>query len=259
MDLGISGKTALVCAASKGLGKACAMHLAREGALVTIVARNIQDLKAAASEIQAETGASVAIVAGDLATEEGRRAALAACPQPDILVNNCGGPPAGDFRQFTRDDWIKAFDSNMMSAIEMMKATVDGMIERKFGRIINITSAAVKSPYPMLSLSNGIRAGLTGFVAGLARETVRHNVTINNLLPGAHDTARLRNASSERAKKAGLNIEEFIAKEAASNPAGRMGTPDEFGAACAFFCSQYAGFITGQNLVLDGGAYRGML
>ncbi len=259
MDLGIKGKRALVCAASKGLGKACAMHLANEGALVTITARNIKDLETAAADILAKTGAKVTLAIGDLATDEGRRAALAACPQPDILVNNCGGPPPGDFRQLTRDDWIRAFDSNMMSAIEMMKATVDGMIGRKFGRIVNITSATVKNPYPMLPLSNGIRAGLTGFVAGLARETVRYNVTINCLLPGAHDTERLRTAYGERARIAGMNVEEFIVKESASNPAGRMGTPDEFGATCAFLCSQHAGFITGQNLVLDGGAYRGML
>lgn len=259
MDLGIKGKTALVCAASKGLGKACATHLAREGALVTIVARNLADLEIAAREIQDETGAKVSIAAGDVATEEGRASALSGCPQPDILINNCGGPPPGDFRQLTRDDWIRAFDGNMLSTIEMIKATVDGMIARKFGRIVNITSATVKNPYPMLGLSNGIRAGLTGFIAGLSRETVRHNVTINNLLPGAHDTMRLRSAYGIRAKNAGMNIEEFIAQEMSANPAGRMGDPDEFGATCAFFCSQYAGFITGQNLVLDGGAYRGML
>ncbi len=259
MDLGIKGKRALVCAASKGLGKACAMHLANEGVLVTIASRNRNDLELAAADILAKTGMQVAIAVGDLATDEGRGAALAVCPQPDILVNNCGGPPPGDFRQLTRDDWIRAFDSNMFSAIELMRATVDAMMERGFGRIVNITSATVKNPYALLPLSNGIRAGLTGFVAGLSRETVRRNVTINGLLPGSHDTARLRSAYTERAKRAGLDIEELIAKDAAAIPAGRMGTPDEFGAACAFLCSQYAGFITGQNLVLDGGAYRGML
>ncbi|MCK9993602.1 MAG: 3-oxoacyl-[acyl-carrier protein] reductase [Alphaproteobacteria bacterium] len=259
MDLGISGKQALVCAASKGLGKACALHLAREGAHVTITARTLRDLEAAASDIQAQTGMKVTIAPGDMATEDGRNAALAACPQPDILVNNCGGPPPGDFRQLTREDWISAFDANMMSAIELMKATVDGMMARKFGRIINITSASVKNPIGMLPLSNGIRAGLTGFVAGLSRDTVRHNVTINCLLPGAHDTDRLRSAYVGRAKSAGIDIEELIARDSAGSPAGRVGTADEFGAACAFFCSQYAGFITGQNLVLDGGAYRGML
>lgn len=259
MDLGIKGRHALVCAASKGLGKACASHLAAEGALVTIAARNLQDLEMAAADILATTGAKPAIAVGDLATEQGRRDVLAVCPQPDILVNNCGGPPTGDFRQLTRDDWIKAFDNNMFSAIEMMKATVDGMMARKFGRIVNITSATVKNPYPMLPLSNGIRAGLTGFVAGLARETVRDNVTINCLLPGMHDTDRLRAAYTVRANNAGMGIEEFIAKESQSNPAGRMGTADEFGAACAFLCSQFAGYITGQNLVLDGGSYRGML
>lgn len=259
MDLGIKGKSALVCAASKGLGKACAMHLANEGALVTITARTERDLELAAADILSETGARVTWAAGDLATEEGRRAALAACPQPDILVNNCGGPPMGDFRQLTREDWIRAFDGNMLSAIEMMKATIDGMMARKFGRIVNITSATVKNPIAMLPLSNGIRAGLTGFVAGLSRETVRHNVTINCLLPGAHDTARLRATYEGRAKNAGVDVEELVKRDAAMNPAGRMGTPDEFGATCAFLCSQYAGFITGQNLVADGGAYRGIL
>lgn len=259
MDLGLGGKRALVCAASKGLGKACAAHLAREGALVTIVARNVKDLEIAAAEINAGSNHKVTIAVGDVATQEGRDAALAACPEPDILVNNCGGPPPGDFRQLTRDDWIKAFDGNMLSSIELMKATVDGMMARRFGRIINITSSSVKNPIAILPLSNGIRAGLTGFVAGLSRETVRYNVTINCLLPGAHDTERLRSAYLIRAKNAGVDVEAFIAKDTASSPAGRMGTPDEFGATCAFLCSQYAGFITGQNLVLDGGAYRGML
>lgn len=259
MDLGIAGKRALVCAASKGLGKACATHLAREGAQVTITSRTQSDLEAAAAEIQALTGAKVSIAAGDIATEEGRKAALAVCPQPDILINNCGGPPVKDFRQLTRDDWIKAMDGNMLSAIDLIKATLDGMIERKFGRIINITSSSVKNPIAILPLSNGVRAGLTGFVAGLSRDVARYNVTINSLLPGAHDTDRLRSAYAGRAKSAGVAIEELMAKDAADIPARRIGTADEFGAACAFFCSQYAGFITGQNLVVDGGAYRGML
>lgn len=259
MDLGITGKRALVCAASKGLGKGCAMHLAREGAQVTIAARTQMDLEAAAADILKQTGAKVFIVAADLATDEGRRSALAVCPQPDILINNCGGPPSGDFRQLTREDWIKAFDGNMFSAIELIKATVDGMIERKFGRIINITSSSVKNPIAFLPLSNGFRAGLTGFVAGLSRDIARHNVTINSLLPGAHDTDRIRAAYAGMAKRAGADIETLLARDISAIPAGRMGTADEFGAACVFFCSQYAGFITGQNLVVDGGAYRGML
>lgn len=258
MDLGINGKKALVCAASKGLGKACATHLAREGAMVTITARDGAALEAAAKQIRAETGAEVTIAPGDISTDEGRAAALRMCPQPDILVANCGGPPPGDFRNFTREDWIKAFDANMLSSIELIKATVDGMISRRFGRIINITSAAVKNPIPMLGLSNGIRAGLTGFVAGLSRDTVRHNVTINNLLPGPFDTDRLRGNFLARAR-GGQNMDEMLAKAAAANPAGRFGDPDEFGAACAFLCSRYAGYITGQNLVMDGGDYRGML
>lgn len=259
MDLGIDGKYALVCAASKGLGRACAMHLAREGAEVTIVARTLDSLEKAAADIRADSGAKVTIAVGDVATDEGRQTALAACPQPDILVANCGGPPPGDFRQFSREDWIRAFDANMMSSIELIKATVDGMIARKFGRIINITSAAVKNPIPALGLSNGIRAGLTGFVAGLSRETVRYNVTINNLLPGPFDTDRLRGGFLARTRSGGQSMEEVAAKAAAANPAGRFGDPDEFGAACAFLCSQYGGFITGQNLVMDGGDYRGML
>lgn len=259
MDLGISGKKALVCAASKGLGRACAMHLAREGADVTITARDALALEDTAAQIRKQTGAEVSIAPGDIATEQGRAVALKACPQPDILIANCGGPPPGDFRTFTRDDWIKAFDGNMLSSIELIKATVDGMMQRKFGRIINITSAAVKNPIPMLGLSNGIRAGLTGFIAGLSRETVRHNVTINNLLPGPFDTDRLRSGFLARSRSGGQSIEDATARAAAANPAGRFGDPDEFGAVCAFLCSQYAGYITGQNLVLDGGDYRGML
>lgn len=259
MELGISGKRALVCAASKGLGRACATHLAREGAVVTITARTESTLQATADEIRAETGAEVSIAPGDMATESGRAAALSACPEPDILVCNSGGPPPGDFRSFTRDDWIAAFDGNMFSAIELIKGTVDGMVERRFGRIVNITSAAVKNPIQILALSNGMRAGLTGFVAGLSRETVRHNVTINNLLPGPFDTDRLRGGFLAAARARDVSEEEAAAKAAAANPAGRFGDPDEFGAACAFLCSQYSGFITGQNLVMDGGDYRGTL
>ncbi len=259
MDLGLQGKTALVCAASKGLGRACAMSLAREGVAVTIVARTSGPLEATAEEIRAATGAIVDTVSADITTEAGRGAALGACPNPDILINNAGGPPPGDFRDWTRDDWIKALDANMLTAIELIKATVDGMIERRFGRIVNITSSAVKAPIDILGLSNGARAGLTGFVAGIARTTVRHNVTINGLLPGSFNTDRLRGNIKNVAEKAGRSEAEVAAERMAANPAGRFGDPAEFGEACAYLCSQQAGYITGQNLLIDGGAYPGTL
>src|SRR5216684_8665408 len=192
MDLGIAGKSALVCAASKGLGKGCAVNLAREGVNLTIVARTKETIEATAAEIRAATGVAVTAIAADITTPEGRQAALAACPAPDILINNAGGPPPGDFRDWDRTAWIKALDANMLTPIELIKATVDGMSARKFGRIVNITSGSVKSPIPNLGMSNGARAGLTGFVAGLARQVARHNVTINGLLPGPFLTDRLR-------------------------------------------------------------------
>ncbi len=259
MDLGIAGKRAIVCAASKGLGRACAMSLAREGVAVTINARTPETLEATAEEIRRETGADVTAVAADITTEDGRRKVLAACPDPDILVNNAGGPPPGDFRNWDREDWIKAIDANMLTAIFLIKATVDGMIERRFGRIVNITSSAVKAPIDILGLSNGARAGLTGFVAGLARKTVRHNVTINNLLPGPFATDRLFSNVRVLAEREGKSFEEMCEIRAAENPAGRFGDPAEFGDACAFLCSARAGYITGQNLLLDGGAYPGTL
>ncbi|MBI4985964.1 MAG: SDR family oxidoreductase [Rhodocyclales bacterium] len=257
MDLGIAGKTALVCAASKGLGRACAFALAREGVAVTIVARGRDALDATAAEIRAAAGVAVIAVAADITTPAGRAAALAACPQPDILVNNAGGPPPGDFRDWTRDDWIKALDANMLTPIELIKASVDGMIARRFGRIVNITSGAVKAPIDVLGLSNGARAGLTGFVAGLARKTVRHNVTINNLLPGFFDTDRIRAVIGGQAKAQGVAYEEALAARVATIPAGRIGDAAELGATCAWLCSAQAGFITGQNWLLDGGAYPG--
>jgi len=259
MDLGIAGRRALVCAASKGLGRACAVSLAREGVELTIVARTAATLEAAADEIRRDTGARVTAVAADITTVEGRRLALDACPQPDILVNNAGGPPPGDFRDWTRDDWIRAIDANMLTPIELIKATVDGMIARRFGRIVNITSAAVKSPIDILGLSNGARAGLTGFVAGIARKTVRHNVTINGLLPGPFETDRLRANIATMANKSGRTYDETAAERRAGNPAGRFGDPAEFGDACAWLCSAQAGFITGQNILLDGGAFPGTL
>jgi 3-oxoacyl-[acyl-carrier protein] reductase len=257
MDLGIKGKTALVCAASKGLGKGCAMSLAREGVNLVITARGKEALEATAEEIRKATGAKVTAVAGDITTLEGRAQALKACPQPDILVNNAGGPPPGDFRNWTRDDWIKALDGNMLTPIELIKSVIDGMIGRKFGRIVNITSGAVKMPIPELGMSNGARTGLTGFVAGLSRSVAQHNVTINNLLPGPFDTDRLRANMVFNAKKLGKTPEELAKARMETNPAKRFGTVEEFGDACAFLCSAHAGYIVGQNLLLDGGAFPG--
>jgi 3-oxoacyl-[acyl-carrier protein] reductase len=257
MDLGIAGRKAIVCAASKGLGRACAFSLARNGVALVIVARTQEPLEATADEIRRETGVAVTAIAADIATEKGRAEALSACPAPDILVNNAGGPPPGDFRNWSREDWIKALDANMLTPIELIKATVDGMMARGFGRIVNITSSAVKAPIDILGLSNGARSGLTGFVAGLARKTVRQNVTINNLLPGPFDTDRLRATIRASATAAGRPVEEVIAERKQMNPAGRFGDPHEFGEACAFLCSAQAGYITGQNLLLDGGAFPG--
>jgi 3-oxoacyl-[acyl-carrier protein] reductase len=257
MDLGIKGKKALVCAASKGLGRGCAMSLAKDGVDVTITARTLGPLEATAEEIRQATGVTVTAVAGDITTEEGRAAALEAAGDIDILINNAGGPPPGNFRDWTRDDWIKAIDANMLTAIELIKATVDPMIGRKFGRIVNITSSAVKAPIDILGLSNGARTGLTGFVAGIARTTAVHNVTMNNLLPGRFDTDRLRSTETAVAKGRGITLEEQMAERAASIPAGRFGTPSEFGDACAYLCSAQAGFVTGQNFLIDGGLYAG--
>jgi 3-oxoacyl-[acyl-carrier protein] reductase len=257
MDLGITGKRALVCAASKGLGKACALSLAREGVEVTIVARNAQTLKVAAEEIAIATGASVTAVAADITTVAGRTAALIACPDPDILVNNAGGPPPGNFRDWDRETWIAALDANMLTPIALIQATVDRMIARRFGRIVNITSSSVKAPIEILGLSNGARSGLTGFVAGVARQTVRHNVTINNLLPGEFETDRLRATIQVTATANQQSFEQVFQDRQTRNPAGRFGDPAEFGEACAFLCSAQAGYITGQNWLLDGGAYPG--
>ena len=256
MDLGIAGRTALVCAASKGLGRACATALAREGVDVTITARGAEALEATAAAIRAETGVRVTVVPGDIATDEGRQAALRACPAPDILVNNAGGPPPGDFREWDRDVWLRAIDANMLAPIFLIRAVVDGMGARRFGRIVNITSMAVKSPIPALGLSNGARAGLTGFVAGLARQVAAHNVTINGLLPGPFMTDRIRTTAAAKAGHLDKTVEEVVAEEAKSSPAQRVGDPNEFGRACAFLCSAHAGFIVGQNLVMDGGAFN---
>jgi len=257
MDLGIRGRTALVCAASKGLGKGCATSLAREGVNLVITARGRDALEATAEEIRKATGAKVTTIVGDITTPEGRAQALAACPKPDILVNNAGGPPPGDFRQWTREDWMKAIDANMLTPIELIKATLDGMIERRFGRIVNITSSAVKAPIAELGLSNGARTGLTGFIAGIARRTAAHNVTINNLLPGRFWTDRLRSSTEYNAKTQGKTVEEVKQALEKAIPAGRFGTAEEFGECCAYLCSAQASYITGQNMLIDGGMYPG--
>ncbi len=259
MDLGLQGKSALVCGASKGLGRGCAEALAKEGVHVTMVARNAVNLELAAKEIRTliHTDVVIQVVACDITTPEGRALALAACPQPDILVNNAAGPPTGDFRDWEREQWIAALDANMLTPIELIKATVDGMMARGFGRIINITSSAVKAPIDVLGLSNGARSGLTGFVAGIARKTVAHNVTINNLLPGAFETDRLKSTLMAMAKAEGVGSEEFLASRQTLIPAKRFGQPAEFGSFCAFLCSTHASYMTGQNILLDGGAYPG--
>ncbi|MGO4127245.1 SDR family oxidoreductase [Inquilinus sp. YAF38] len=257
MDLGLTGRKALVCAASKGLGKGCALALAREGVDLVITARGAEVLEATAEEIRRATGATVTTLAGDITTEAGREAALAACPEPDILVNNAGGPPPGDFRDWDRDAWIKAVDANMLTPIFLTRAVVDGMAARGFGRIVNITSSAVKAPIAELGLSNGARSGLTGFIAGVARQMAGKGVTINGLLPGSFDTDRLRGGINAAAQRSGQDAEAVADRRRAAIPAGRFGQPDEFGATCAFLCSVHAGYITGQNILIDGGAFPG--
>ena len=258
MDLGIRGKKAIVCAASKGLGKGCAEALAREGVELTICARGADVLNATAKELSA-AGAKVTPVVCDVTTEEGRKALLAACPQPDILINNAGGPPPGDFKNFKPEDWRKAVEGNMISPIALIHATVYGMMDRGFGRIVNITSATVKQPIASLELSNGARLGLTGAVAVLARKASRNNVTINGILPGPFDTDRLRITSQKLAEARKVPVTVVDEERKAAVPAGRFGTPAEFGAVVAFLCSDHAGFITGQNILVDGGGYSGVL
>jgi 3-oxoacyl-[acyl-carrier protein] reductase len=258
VDLGISGRKALVCAASKGLGRGCAEALAQAGVDVTILARTSDDIQKAAGEIGARAGRTVAWLACDITTPAGRAQALAACPEPDILVNNAGGPPPGDFRDFDRDAWIRALDANMLTPIELIKATIDGMIARRFGRIVNITSGTVKLPQAGLDLSSAARGGLTIFLAGVARQVAAGNVTINNILPGAYETDRLKTVLGALAKRKGISYEEAKTERIASIPAKRLGDLDGFGAACAFLCSVHAGFITGQNLTIDGGAFPGV-
>jgi 3-oxoacyl-[acyl-carrier protein] reductase len=231
--------------------------LGAEGVKLVIVARRREILERAADEICSATGAETVAAVADVTTREGRNAILAACPDPDILINNAGGPPPGDFRNWDRSDWIKVLDANMLSSIELMKSTIDGMIARKFGRIVNVTSHAVKAPIAMLGLSNGARSGLSGFVAGLARTTAEHNVTINNLLPGTFDTDRLKSNLQALATNTKRSVEEVTEDIRYTNPSRRFGRPEEFGATCVFLCSAQAGYITGQNILIDGGAYPG--
>ena len=260
MNLGIEGKWALVCGASKGLGRGCAEALAAEGANVLLVARGAEVLATTAAAIQASNSAvQVLHVAADITTAEGRAAVFAVRGDFDIVVTNAGGPPPGAFRDWSRGDWIKALDANMLTPIELIKATIDGMIARGFGRIVNITSSSVKAPIDILGLSNGARSGLTGFVAGLARnpDIAAKGVTLNNLLPGKFDTDRLKDTQAAAAQKSGQSVDVVRAQQAAQIPARRFGTAAEFGAVCAFLCSQQAAYLTGQNILLDGGAYPG--
>jgi 3-oxoacyl-[acyl-carrier protein] reductase len=259
MDLRISGKSAIVCASSKGLGKACARALASEGANVLICGRGQEALDQARDEIASFGRGEVRALVADVTTDEGRDALLSACPDPDILVNNAGGPPPGDFRDWGRQDWFDAVNANMYSAIDMIRRTLDGMMGRGFGRIVNITSVAVRMPVKALGLSNGARAGLTGFISGIAREPAQHNVTINNLLPGYVATDRMWAVVDASARAAGMEREAFAEQMFSNVGARRPGDPDEFGAVCAFLCSQQAAYITAQNILMDGGLYPGTL
>src|ERR1700675_2707279 len=257
MDLGIAGRKAIVCASSRGLGRACAHRLAEAGCEVVINGLDKDRLAATAAELQKATGAKITPVVADVASPEGQKALFAACPEPDILVNNNAGPPFRDFRELDRQKMIDGVIGNMIVAIELIQKAIDPMVAKKFGRIVDITSGSVKMPLVGLDLSSGARAGLTAFLAGVARSVAASNVTINFLLPGAFDTDRLKGNIEATAKKQGVSYEQLSTARAASIPAKRFGTPDEFGAACAFLCSAQAGYITGQNLLIDGGAFPG--
>jgi len=257
MDLGIAGRTAIVCASSRGLGKACAHSLAQAGVDVVINGRDEAALEATASDISSDTDVKVTPVLADLSTPEGQKALLAALPDPDILVNNNGGPPRKDFSELDREAMINGVVMNMVTPIELIQAVVGPMQKRGFGRIVNITSASVKEPLNGLDLSSGARAGLTAFLAGVARQVAPNGVTINNILPGPFETDRLRSGLEGGAKAQGISVEEFAENRKKTVPVGRFGYPDEFGKACAFLCSAHAGFITGQNLLLDGGKFSG--
>jgi 3-oxoacyl-[acyl-carrier protein] reductase len=257
VDLRIRGRKALLTGASRGLGKACALAVAREGVDVTLVARTHDVLLRACQEIASETSVNVTPVVGDITTPGGRQAALEACPDPDILLNNADGPMPGDFRNWSREDWLGALDSMMLAPIEMIRLTMDGMIGRRFGRIVNIVSRSVKIPQLELGLSNGARSGLVGFVSGLARQVAPHNVTINNLLPGIFDSDAQRRHIEGMLAEGGKSFDEIWRERAATNPAKRYGRPPELGAYFAFLCSEHAGFVTAQNLLVDGGSYPG--
>jgi 3-oxoacyl-[acyl-carrier protein] reductase len=259
MDLGIAGRNALVCASSKGLGRACAVELAHAGARVAINGRDADLLARVRDEIAEETGAEVIAVPGDMSTPAGRAALLAAFDQVDILVNNNGGPPPRDFRKVDHAGMLAGLEANMIAPVQLIQAVIDGMIGRRFGRIVNITSGSVKMPMAGLDLSSGARAGLTGFLAGVARQVAHANVTINNLLPGAFDTDRIAAFVAAAAKQTGRDPAEIRAERERGIPAKRLGAPHEFGAACAFLCSAQAGYITGQSLLIDGGAFPGIL
>jgi 3-oxoacyl-[acyl-carrier protein] reductase len=257
MDLGIAGRKAIVCASSRGLGRACAQKLAEAGCEVTINGLDAKRLEATAAELRKTTGAKINAVAADVATPDGQKALFSACSEPDILINNNAGPPFRDFRELSRQQMLDGVIANMVTAIELTQKIIDPMVKRKFGRIVNITSGSVKMPLVGLDLSSGARAGLTAFLAGVARSVAQHNVTINFMLPGAFDTDRLRSNIEANAKKQGIPYEQATAARAASIPARRFGTADEFGALCAFLCSAQAGYIVGQNLLIDGGTFPG--
>jgi 3-oxoacyl-[acyl-carrier protein] reductase len=258
MDLGIAGRHAIVCASSRGLGRACARALAAEGVELVVNGRDAERLSATAEAIRRETGARVVAVVSDLCTEEGRAALLAACPEPDILVNNNGGPPPGHFEDWDHARWLAALEANLLAPVLLIRAVLGGMRARRFGRIVNVTSAMVKAPHAALGLSTAARSALTAVSKSLSREVARDNVTINNLLPERIDTDRQRFMAELRAKSGGVSLEQAYAEMAASIAAGRLGTPEEFGAACAFLCSAHAGYVSGQNLQLDGGSYPGV-
>ncbi|PYE89973.1 SDR family oxidoreductase [Phyllobacterium leguminum] len=255
MDLGLKGRKAIVCASSKGLGKACATALAEAGCDIVVNGRHVETLEATAQELM-RAGVSVTAVLADVSTPEGQKALLAACPEPDILVNNNGGPPFRDFRELDRQAILDGVTQNMVTPIELIKAVLDGMAARRFGRIVNITSTSVYKPISGLDLSSGARAGLTSFLAGVARTVAKDNVTINNILPGIFDTDRIRSGIRFGAERAGIEPEKETERRMSAIPAGRFGAPEEFGQACAFLCSAQAGYITGQNLIIDGGAYN---
>jgi 3-oxoacyl-[acyl-carrier protein] reductase len=259
MDLGIRGKNAIVCASSKGLGRGCAFALAREGVNVIINGRNADEVAATASAIRGETRVQVTEVVADVTTAEGRATLLEACPQPDILITNAGGPPAMDFRKLGEKEWLEGLVPNLVAPVLLIKEVVDGMTERRFGRIVNITSRSVKTPLVHLPLSNAARAGLTGFIGGLSRQVARHNVIVNNLLPGPFATDRQMGQIRSKAKESDTPIEDYLKAQHAQVPVGRFGTPEEFGQACAYLCSVHAEFIVGQNLLMDGGGFYSTL